>query len=418
MGFDVGKSETVDRLISAGRTLLTRGDTKFTVVRLCAEARVSVDEFRHSFGNKSALFKAMLETQEPKTDRPPIEDLWVERRLRNFEHGLRMFETRSKEARHNHALAIARLEEKLGTIDRQIREPKRAPAAPPIDPTRSSAPRPALQPWPEYREKWTPESVPRRASFGMGEPSREEKEEFLEQARRALVRHTREIQKQLARRISPRTPTLATILFVVLALLAGIVLLHTARAKMTGRDAADQNASANPVTSLMARAGSGDAKAQSALAFAYLRGNGVKRDIGAAIYWSQAAAAKGDPDAEYLIGSLIQSGTGIARDPQQAFTWFRRSADAGNVKAMHNLAIAYVQGNGTPKDATAAATWFARAASAGYMDSAFDLAVLYEQGLGVPQNEQQALHWYRVAANAGDRTAAARAHMLETAGNP
>jgi TPR repeat protein len=52
------------------------------------------------------------------------------------------------------------------------------------------------------------------------------------------------------------------------------------------------------------------------------------------------------------------------------------------------------------------------------MDSAFDLAVLYEQGLGVPQNEQQALHWYRIAARAGDRTAAARAHMLETAGNP
>ena len=415
MGFDVGRSEAVDRLISAGRTLLTRGDTKFTVVRLCAEARVSVEEFRRSFGNKSALFKAMLETEE--TERPRMEDLWVERRLRNFEHGLRMFETRSKEARHNHALAIARLQEKLGTIDRQIREPKRAPAASPIDPTRSSAPRPNSHPWPERQEKWAPVSVPPRSSFGTQASSPEKKEEFLGQARRAMVRYRREIERQLARRISPRTPTLATMLIVVLALSAGVVFLHTARAKMTGQDA-DQCASANPVTSMMARAGSGDAKAQSALAFAYLRGNGVKRDIGAAIHWSQAAAAKGDPDAEYLIGSLIQSGTGIARDPQQAFTWFRRSADAGNVKAMHNLAIAYVQGNGTPKDATAAATWFARAASAGYMDSAFDLAVLYEQGLGVPQNEQQALHWYRMAANAGDRTAAARAHMLETAGNP
>jgi TPR repeat protein len=52
------------------------------------------------------------------------------------------------------------------------------------------------------------------------------------------------------------------------------------------------------------------------------------------------------------------------------------------------------------------------------VDSAFDLAVLYEQGLGVQQNTQQALHWYRMAAQAGDRIAAARAHMLETAGNP
>lgn len=401
MEFDCGKSEAVDRLISAGRILLTRGDTKFTVMRLCAEARVNVEEFRRAFGNKSALFKAMLEAQEAETERPLIEDVWVERRLRNFEHGLKAFEERFEKIRHNQALAIARLEEKFGSLGRKIQKADPAPMPAPKDSTPSNALRPTPQPESKRQEKRTPDSGLPQASFGMEESSPEMKV--------GLLGH--------ARRIAPHAPALAGILFVVLALIAGAVLLPAAGAKMMGQGSA-QSASANSMTLLAARAERGDAKAQSALAFAYLRGIGVRRDIGAAIRWSQAAAAKGDPDAEYLIGSLIQSGTGIARDPRQAFDWFKRSADAGNVKAMHNLAIAYVQGNGTPKDATAAATWFARAASSGYMDSAFDLAVLYEQGLGVPQNEQQALHWYRIAAQAGDRTAAARAHMLETAGNP
>jgi TPR repeat protein len=416
MEFDVGKNEAVDRLISAGRTLLTRGDTKFTVVRLCAEARVSVEEFRRSFGNKSALFKAMLEAQESETERPLIEDVWVERRLRNFEHDLKDFEKRSQEVRDNHALAMMRLAEKIETFDRQVREPMPAPAASFKDPLQSNTLPPALAPG--RLEQWTPDAIPRRNAFGTDEPAPDVTENVFERARRVVLRCRRAIQEQLARRISSRAPTFATMLVAVLAISAGIILLQTARAKLTGHNAIAQSASANPMAPLLARAEGGDAKAQSALAFAYLRGNGVKRDIAAAVRWSQAAAAKGDPDAEYLIGSLIQSGTGISRDPLQAFTWFQRSAEAGNVKAMHNLAIAYVQGNGTPKDATEAATWFARAASAGYTDSAFDLAVLYEQGLGVAQNEQQALHWYRIAANAGDRGAARRAHMLETAGSP
>jgi AcrR family transcriptional regulator len=113
MGRDLEHSETVDRLISAGRILLARGDTKFTVVRLCAEARVSVEDFRRAFGNKSALFKALLKTPETEPVQPLIANIWLERRLRKFELGLKVFEERSKETERNNALALARLEEKL-----------------------------------------------------------------------------------------------------------------------------------------------------------------------------------------------------------------------------------------------------------------------------------------------------------------
>jgi AcrR family transcriptional regulator len=113
MSLDPESSETFDRLTLAGRTLLARGDTKFTVARLCAEARVSVEEFRLTFGNKSALIKALLKTPETEAERPLIADIWLERRLRNFELSLRLFEERLKEANRNHALAVARLEEKF-----------------------------------------------------------------------------------------------------------------------------------------------------------------------------------------------------------------------------------------------------------------------------------------------------------------
>jgi TPR repeat protein len=391
MSFEIGKSEAVDRLIAAGRTLLAQGDTKFTVVRLCAEARVDVEEFRRAFGNKSALFKAMLETPETESERPLIEDMWVERRLCNFERALKIFEERVSEAKDNHARGMMRLEEKLEKISRQN----------PPSVREQPAQIQATQPAPEQEKNETAVATPN-----------------LRETISQKIQPVQDAEPQPAR-LGPQRPLiLAAIIVFALASLAGAVLLYGAHGKMTGRAAADQSASVQQMTPLIRRAESGDAKAQSQLAFAYLRGSGVKRSIAAAVRWSREAAAKGEPDAEYLLGSLMQSGTGLSRDPKQAFAWFQRSADAGNVKAMHNLAIAYIQGNGTPKDPITAATWFARAAASGYVDSAFDLAVLYEQGLGVQQNEQQALHWYRVAANAGDRTAATRAHMLETAGHP
>jgi TPR repeat protein len=337
------------------------------------------------------LFKAMLETHETEPERPLIEDMWVERRLRNFERALKIFEERVSEAKDNHARGMVRLEEKLEKISRQNLSPVREQPAP------IQAPQPA----PERAEKETPVPVPN-----------------LRETISQKIQPAQDAEPQPARSGPQPLLMLAALLFITLASLAGAVLLYGAHGKVTGHTAADQRASAQQITPMIRRAESGETKAQSQLAFAYLRGNGVKRDIDAAVRWSREAAAKGEPDAEYLLGSLMQSGTGLARDPKQAFAWFQRSADAGNVKAMHNLAIAYIQGNGTPKDPTTAATWFARAAASGYVDSAFDLAVLYEQGLGVQQNEQQALHWYRMAANAGDRTAAARAHMLETAGHP
>ena len=335
-----GADKAAIRLITAARTLLGRGDTRFSIARLCREARVTEDDFDRHFESRAALFQALV--------KPSAADTALEKRIGLFEQSLADLSDTVRKSEQAQAEAIARLEEKM-------------------------------------RGGWRRYSGP-------------------------LVRAAR-----LCRLPRLPSPRMAMIGLVVLfaAMVAGIPLLQAARGNSAPRDEG-----ADSVAMLEARAEDGDAKAQSALAFAYLGSPGVARDVSAAARWARAAADQGDANAQYLIGSLSLAGTGVPRDPAQSVSWFTRSAAAGNVKAMHNLAIAYVQGNGAPKNPAAAARWFARAASQGYVDSAFDLAVLYEQGLGVEQNSREALHWYRVAAASGDRTAAARAHFLETDGQP
>ena len=357
MPASAAKKETAERLMSAARALLARGDTRFTIAQLCAKARVRVDDFNRVFGTRTALFEALM--APPIT--PPMTlaaDAALEQRLRDFELGLERLAIGLAKSQHDQALAIAKLEQRLT-------------------------------------------AHPSSANTVQGV--------FVQTSRNARQGAAR-ISRLLTQRGPSRTSVAAVAAF-LLALMVGVPLLETARGSTAER-------SGDPIVLLTARAESGDAQAQSALAFAYLGSPGITRDVSSAAHWAQSAAAQGDANAQYLIGSLSLSGTGVPRDPQQAISWFTRSAAAGNVKAMHNLAIAYVQGNGTPKNPAAAATWFARAASQGYVDSAFDLAVLYEQGLGVPQNVPEALRWYRIAAKAGDRSAAARAHILESDGQP
>jgi localization factor PodJL len=208
------------------------------------------------------------------------------------------------------------------------------------------------------------------------------------------------------------------LVLVVVFVCVGLSLGGSARATQTavsGAGIVHRQIAVTPLTRLMARADSGDFKAQAQLAFAYLRGDGVGTDPAAALRWAGVAAAHGEPVAQYLLGTLYQPGPsrpGIKPDPTRAFALFSAAAAQGNIKAMHNLAIAYAEGLGTEKNEAQAAQWFSRAAEHGYVDSAFDLAVLYERGLGVKQSLKDALRWYSIAAMAGDHPSADRAAFL------
>ncbi|HEU0095629.1 MAG TPA: TetR family transcriptional regulator, partial [Rhizomicrobium sp.] len=57
------------RLLDAARALMLRGEEKFSVAAVCAEAGVTRDEFRNRFSGRAALMEALAyQAPEPKQD--------------------------------------------------------------------------------------------------------------------------------------------------------------------------------------------------------------------------------------------------------------------------------------------------------------------------------------------------------------
>ncbi|HXB51118.1 MAG TPA: TetR/AcrR family transcriptional regulator, partial [Rhizomicrobium sp.] len=55
--------DTRERLIETARTMVLRGDNKFSVATLCTEAGVDRAQFRAHFSGKTALMAAVMQEQ-------------------------------------------------------------------------------------------------------------------------------------------------------------------------------------------------------------------------------------------------------------------------------------------------------------------------------------------------------------------
>jgi TPR repeat protein len=75
-----------------------------------------------------------------------------------------------------------------------------------------------------------------------------------------------------------------------------------------------------------------DANAQTALAFLYLKGLGVRQDDVRAADWYRRAAQLGQPQAQFFLGSLYYLGRGVPQTNQLAHVWCE-IALAGGVTA-------------------------------------------------------------------------------------
>src|SRR3954468_4202824 len=102
------------RLIAAGRTLLAQGDERFSLSRLCAEAGVTLADFRASFTSRAELLQQLMDL--PKPPEAPSADPWLERRLRVFERALNGLEEKAERRDREYRQALARMEEKLATM--------------------------------------------------------------------------------------------------------------------------------------------------------------------------------------------------------------------------------------------------------------------------------------------------------------
>jgi TPR repeat protein len=432
------------RLLDAARALMLRGEEKFSIAAVCAEAGVDRTEFRNHFPGRGALMAALTQqAPEPKQDlataiesapvtqpeiptpaapapsEPAQADAWLERRLRVFERALNALEARAETREREQARTIALLEEKLSSMGgapmpRREAAPVKEAAAPVI--TSTTVPVQQAPVTPEVEKTLAPELVLPEAPPAPA-VSREEMAEVLQnardKARAAAAIVPEEKKKPDNRRL--RWLAIGGLSLVALFLCIGLTLGNTASATQNeamGTGTTYRKVAADDLHRTIALADAGDARAQAKLAMAYVRGEGVDNDAIAAARWSASAARAGQPVAQYLMGALYAHGDGVTADPARAFRYFTLSAAQGNLKAMHNLAIAYAQGTGTAKDEAKAAEWFTLAAERGYVDSAFDLAVLYERGLGVKQDLGVAFKWYAVAGLAGDEPSKARAAFL------
>jgi localization factor PodJL len=350
---------------------------------------------------RAAPLRAQLERLEkpvPAEDAPQV-DAWLERRLRVFERALAQLEARHEKTEQDLRRKLALLEEMVAA--RQIE---------------SAVPSLAVEP--EVVETSGPEHAPQAAPVPYNVTADPDLA-AVQKDMRAFIAEARKLAKTniaaapTRRKNAPRWIAWSAAGCASALVVTALVLGTVAGASVPpAGGVSHRQLAVGTLARVIAQADSGDARAETMLAVAYLHGEHVAPDHGAAVRWALAAAGRGDPVAQYLVGTFYRSGDGVTADARAAFGWFEAAALRGNLKAMHNLAIAYAQGLGTVADAERAAAWFNRAACQGYTDSQFDLAVLYERGDGVKQNPLAALKWYLVAARAGDKEADARAGQL------
>jgi TPR repeat protein len=454
------------RFLEAAGALIARGHAKFSIAALCEEARLDRDTFRAHFSGRSELMAALDEaaarTLAPQASASDVAaadtelshpasvlaDAWLERRLRVFERALTVLESRTDTAVREHACAIARLEEKVGVLtgsgfEEAVCKTVGIEAAFPVAngssavlqsagpdveisavaagcsamaPSSDVLPDDSHTPSPEARERQKALLLPLEVPSLEKTVPRAEMAQLLAAARGAVRAVVEQQQRPERSHTGLRLRWLALGCLSLVALFIGIGLTlgdpAGAAQAASGSGVIHRHVSRDSFARMVARADSGDVRAQSGLALAYLRGESIQTNPRAALHWAEQAGKAGDPLGQYLAGTLYHQGEGVAVDYRLAFRWFAAAAQRGNIRAMHNLAIAYAEGQGTRRDAAKAAQWFARAADHGYVDSAFDLAVLFERGDGLPQDPVQALKWYQIAAALGDVPSRERAETL------
>jgi TPR repeat protein len=162
---------------------------------------------------------------------------------------------------------------------------------------------------------------------------------------------------------------------------------------------------AHDLAELVARAESGDSKAQLQLGEAYAQGDGVAQDDVEAVRWFRKAADTGDARGEYSLGEMYLTGRGVTANLAEGLKWMRRAAEHGDARGQFNLAAMYAQGQGVPKDNNEAAKWMRKSADQGLAAGQFGLGSMYAHGRGVPQSATDAVKWYSKAADQGDTDA-------------
>ncbi|WP_455221919.1 AgmX/PglI C-terminal domain-containing protein [Kaarinaea lacus] len=174
----------------------------------------------------------------------------------------------------------------------------------------------------------------------------------------------------------------------------------------------------------------GKPEAQMLLGQLYFNGEGVEKDIQAALYWYDKAASQGFVDAQYRLGLLYFEGKPeIPKDYDKAYQWLQQALKNGNNDAKPKLEGLYktdsgkvvnlhespeilqqvastgnkqarflyseklLKGDGYPQDKAKAIAMLTEDAHQGFVKAQKRLGELYYYGDGVPQDYYEAYAW-------------------------
>jgi len=143
-------------------------------------------------------------------------------------------------------------------------------------------------------------------------------------------------------------------------------------------------------------------RAQAALGFRYLNGEGVEENYAEADQWFEKAidglkksAKDGNPKDQYMLAQCYIAGRGVEDDIEEAKKWLGKAAKKGYAKAQSEYGVLFCSG----KDAV---KWIRKAAEQGYPQAQFLLGLRYASGDGVKdEDEDKAVEWIRKAAKQG-----------------
>lgn len=130
-------------------------------------------------------------------------------------------------------------------------------------------------------------------------------------------------------------------------------------------------------------------------------GDGIERNLDAALVWYARAAAKSDGFSLWRLGMAHVRGQGRTLDVVLGVDYLKRAVDAGSADAMTSLAALLAAGDGVAQDFGVARALYQRAARAGQPQAHRDLALLHLAGQGAPADAAQAWVNYQKAVALG-----------------
>ena len=168
---------------------------------------------------------------------------------------------------------------------------------------------------------------------------------------------------------------------------------------------ADEAENSDRLDHLRQDAERGDPHALVALGRRYYKGQGVERDLEAAVRYYTQAVESGSAEAMCHLGLCKIRGTGCPRDVRAGADYLARAAEKGNTSAMIEFSTLLQEGRGVPRDEARAFRMMKDAADRNVPDAQTFVARMYQEGRGTPRDPDEAKEYYRKAHLNGESAA-------------